>query len=1766
MDSYGKHGLGFSGALSMASIRDVVKARGSLDGVRLPSEIDELLAALNIIEPAAAPFSGDFSGKVVPGRNLDLFGFGSFSVDPGLPPIDFELKTFPAPATGFRCDLTLGDRLKLPDALKPATVTVAGNKSSLTANGNGPVIITGVFAARIEGSSSNPATLRFVVPGSNAAVVTVQLKPPAVLFGDSGFGIDFTGGLVIDSSITEAPAPAVKPGPEVTPAWQGIAVRNAKFYFPDSVPLLSGRPLEIEFALGNPVGIDARCQAQLAADAGRPAVTANFEWHDPLASSLAMCLPTLIEAIVEFPVRGQAANLSDVGSPGVINIDGVEKLTVRGRFARDLRIAPPVLSFSLGFDRSGPDGLIAIHAEPGFGPAKVFVTAGALAVAFMADSVRHDAPSGDATGTTLHALLVAASGLSAILTKKGKLVVHGVEIEGASGPATKKLRLRVDYSVDVAVSVPQIGTLSIGIDPDVPMRVRYRNVAMEVDFESSGLDRFHLSYSGADFGVEDPGKWLVNSPGSLLDVLGTRSGHGSTWFEIDLRFALDLGPIKVSGATVRTTFDAGGSPSVSLRGLEARVEIPALVSGSGQASLQEKGFEAALSATLVPLQVGAIGFIGFEDAGDFQKILLGFAVDLPGPIPLLNTGLGIFGFQGVFGINCMPKPIPNDRDATDELLAWKPWTPGGMPASRGDLTIGLGASIGTVPDLGFAFSSKALVVVAVPDFAIRVSVEGRILSSPVKLAELNSPPPIGPRLLGAIAVDSSQMLIAIRGEFEIERLFKVLIPFGARFPFVGNDWYVHLGADGHGSPLRGPGPISVTVLPGLLNVGASAYLMIHGDGIDDFAGLKKNLGGFAIGFGFEWRQSLGFVIVRLDLHAGLAVGLATSPMMFLGHGELDGSLHLGPISLGVSAGVDMQVGPGSDLWAHIHVCGEVDLFFFSISGCADLDVGSLSTVVPDPTDWPLKRLCLTDRFYGDAIDGSSTRESAPIVWPDAIPILEFAHGPDCALADGPFLDKLTLELGGKRIWKGTFAGDGAFGSDDLKYTFSMTTLSLVEVNGAAENPAGDDLWASWQVPKHVSGDRPGARELALLTWQPHLWTKALPDGGKQLQPDPLGTIVNHCHIDLLPIPWWALGGEATRQGDAWDLPPEYSWNRKFASVFHATVTVEFGGRPLTAEGIYGLSLSAAFDLTSAVQFAASVVAAGREFLGALRLPSVLGRPELWDLDPAAEDLKITARIGFSTTVLQPAIAALVDPWNPQRRSMQVTGQALDGSDVPFRAEVAPGPGGQDIVVFRPEIENKFKGATIRYDARMRIDLLGVLGLTFEAQAAVSQSKKGAQAGSGDISAAAGALGGGESLLKPGTLYRIDVGQLAVGVRPGGTPKTFNGPARSFWFQTAPVPPPPAPSPNPRPLPSVADIYRIRALNSPPAKPRDLFDPAYLQRYVLGFTPRDRTQNWFCDDPVSGHFKVDYIAQFVKLYGRDLELQCRRTDTPPERPGLLQRFPAADLVKLTDPWRANASDRRLIERDVSPRGNCPLPGAGATLPGKPLLEPLGTYDLAIVFPTPGVEGSGNVIPGVVFTTSRWRNAGELLLGLGFVRSGQTAVPAFGDGDVAISQPALPAGEFVGDAQFEATMAGLGLSRWPLPPTNALRRLLSIGPVSPGVPAGRTSLLWTKTASGWRLVGALLEALEPIHRPARAPGEIARLSIVGISHAGVAFSTVVRDASGSRILFVSSSPISAESSLELIVDEQAIPVGAPNAVVRNSYFLSINSAPRFAEEIP
>ncbi len=1708
------------------TLGSILRDSGVTAHVIIPPQLMTLLDSLFLQPPnipVPLPPIGPLTGKIRAGMEQSLPGFASLGIDPTGPDVDFTLVV--GTGSSFRIDLTFQDALKLPAALHGARVVLGQNEKHLEQLvPDTRVLLKNALVVRIAGDAVRPASLRILLPGAENALIPLRCQPEAWTWGDSGFGLNLPNGIVVDDTPLEAPEPPVDPSSPFASenlAWRGISIRGAELYLPEKTPLIGKMPIPVDLEIGSPAGMDARTVVTVPAEGDRPEILATVEWHDPVATTLAIP-PTSVELVAKWQIHGSETTFDETP----VRLAGGNPLIVRGRYARDPRDGQ--IRFNLSVEAGGEDGLVSVSAEPGEVVANTFVTATALATAIMADAQTNNDPERDPSGTSLLLLLGAAGALSKSLMRKGKVVVHGTQIEGDVAVANSPLRLRVDYSVDMVINGIRLGTaLGITMNDKVPMRVRYRNVLLEVDFQKEGLKRFHLSFAGASVLVEDPGGWLVNSHGSLLDVIGTRSGHGSTWFEVDLRFALDLGPVKVSGATIRATFDDPGVPNLELRGLDARLDVPGLVTGRGYGQVSQAGFEAGMAAEIVPLGLSTEAYLKIQT----PEVVIQLGLDLPGPIPLANSGLGLFGLGGLVGINSKPKlRTPQEiPDPVERQLLWR-HSPPETIAERTSMLLGLGAVIGTVPDLGFAFSSKAMILVVTPNLAMRASLDSKLLAERAKMAELGTVTPTGGlRVLGLLVVDQDGIALSLRGEFMIKRLLQVTIPIAAYYPYGKNNWFLRIGSDSVDN--RGPGPIQALLLPEFLDIKGYAYLMLHGDGITNLGNTGLSLNGFALGMGFGFDMLIPMGIIFLEMSAQAVVGIATKPFMFIGLGSLQGTLHLGPFSLGVSSEVKFQVGPGDQRVFYLKVCGEIDLWFTTLRGCVEIGTSTIRDGVPDPMDPVLAGVSLMDWQGGRvAVPVSSTDSPGdppselPAVWPDALPVLEFAIGPSHADSTGI----------SARINK-AFAGDGMAGSDELRYMYSLSRLELQEFDPQSGSWSPAELkdvpsWGAWQVPKHGGSNLPGARELVLLSGELHHWTRKLTNGGKGLPTNPTKVIGDLCGADNQPVRGWVLGYQANAGSppSQWHLPSEGSWLQRFYSVFDAEVSTIYQELDLDVYTVHpDLAIHPLHPGGPSV-FPEPVAAGERLFSGGLLLPHLAPEGDI----VLSEELFPTATLTFSEPLKGMEVYILVPEGASQNHVLEAFGRDVNGVGVSLQRRDEPSSlPGTMVIAFSETSGRELTQVEIAFALTLPVLVLGVSGFTRLAQQAATQATNATRQATEQLTQLHHLKPAARRpMLKADTTYKLIVEVERKGQRKNQQAVIFQTQKSAFYFKTAPQEP--------------EEIHLTLPIWLNIFQKTDTFDPSYLQRYIKGWTPADHTQHWFRNDPVEIHFSVDHIAGMLEMYKHGIKVEVLRTDTPPGHPDGGSAFGVDSMHSLQLVSLMSAADRELVtigQTLIQSGLACRLPVPGASQGGRLLLEPNAQYDAVASFPKLNGGVAPRVIPGIHFGTSRYLDVPDLLRALGFESAGAVAGRVTGDIQV---NPPMGITNAEGDRAVELALEQLGLQSWP------------------AVQVARTSALWQRGEDAWLLAGVLMEAPEPIQRFDET-AQRWRLRIDGVLCGAHTFEIVRRNASGSLFLFLTGAPFVPVAPLELKGHEIApsAPAGADEKAI--SAFSSVASVPAFLE---
>ena len=307
-----------------------------------------------------------------------------------------------------------------------------------------------------------------------------------------------------------------------------------------------------------------------------------------------------------------------------------------------------------------------------------------------------DPPVDEADGATLRFIAVGALLPTAFLLTRGDepvirnvdVTLNGVsfEVDTQEGPFgdPEAVRFKLDYSVSFEVHETTFGLRS-KTDPVSgkvsKMTARFREVGLELrdlgEIESPGdigFDNFHLLFDpskGGSIDIVDPGAFDLDGPlGKLLGITAARIGHGSLFFEFDMAFLLDLGVVEVSQATLRISFGEDG-PSAELRGLKVGVDIDHVVVGEGELKVLDGGqINAALDLDIVPAGVKASGRLDLLPQADFTAAGLALEVEYSTGLPLGSTGLGIYGFFGLFGAN-MARNV--DRLAPNRVTAELAW-------------------------------------------------------------------------------------------------------------------------------------------------------------------------------------------------------------------------------------------------------------------------------------------------------------------------------------------------------------------------------------------------------------------------------------------------------------------------------------------------------------------------------------------------------------------------------------------------------------------------------------------------------------------------------------------------------------------------------------------------------------------------------------------------------------------------------------------------------------------------------------------------------------------------------------------------------------------------------------------------------------------------------------------------------------------------------------------------------------------------------------
>jgi hypothetical protein len=1751
------------------SIKTILQDHGVLAHVALSTELDILLSSLTPAPdpPMAHPSPGIWTGDVIIDLNQNKNPLPGFDFHLGLPtdslgkvPFKLKLDSDGTDATKFWFWLILTKEERIYAGFKfveklPGLGLTAAKISGDATDGWELVPIPGMElmltcpvgeagsqpapSLLVYGDPDKPVSMRFT-PDTDPTegIITLGFNSEAVLFGSSKVGFVCPKFILDDSDVNAGIGQGVQgldpPLAHIDaddPSWRGFLARNLDFYLPKSVPFFGGQPIKGYFAVPTGAGgiqllIETKVSKQdpVGGASRRPEFKIRIECMDPTATGLTGLVPTMIRASIQLPLKKDAPTAA-----GGFQFMGGEPVIGTATFSRDPVNDPGTMKVAVGISSQGPLGIVSVTSTKVVDINKIFNIAAGMATALVATG----AIPKDASGKSILALVAAAGGvLSNLFEPDSQFVLHGAEIESAGHglPAGEEVALSLDYSVSMLVKSLQVpgGSLSISMLDDQPMRIRIRRVTMTINMKKSGLDMFDLDFDKATMEVENPGAWQLEGLQQIFDVIGSRSGRGSAWIEVDLRFKLNLGPIKVSGLTIRSTLDEGGHPIVSITGIAAGIELDGLIDGDGAVHLIKGGFEASLGVSIVPIQFTADATVVYArpDPNGPPYIFLELSAELPAAIPLASTGLGLFALEGMFGVSLLPDYGVDDDNPVMRQLRWHHKQLADFTQSPGNLLFGLGAVVGTLPDYGFTFSSKAEIVVTAPDVSVRGALNGTVMRPRLPITAPSDVVVPGISFIGFIGVTAEAIDFAVVGSMDFRPLLQIRVPFAGHYPIQGDtsDWYTYLGADGYKGQGREIGPISAKVLPDILGIEADAYLMTRGKGIAGWPVVAPFVDlpdGFVIAFGFAVHSQFGLrPIAWAELFLGLDLLLIPDPLMFAGLGRASGGLHLGPFSLGVSAEVKFMA-TQADVYLWVQVTGRIELLFFDVEGTVTIAFGGTEPkpFLPPPEIHPLDvyeiapdgsrhKTGVTAAFTDDTYrklntlteDPNAAEAEANRVWPDILISIPFAFPIDVTV------DPTQCKFDGIK-GHGEPHVSKPLGTDLLKYRWQLASFTLFDVTNTANKFTGGTvvnkpMVARWQVPRG-SAD---ATELMLFTLTGDLWVNRRADQGKDVG-DPISTESNICQFAPAPKPAWAIGRLGRHLDAAYLLPQSpLSFDPLVSQV---RVVVHHFGIPEAGNEV---ALDSAFSVPTAYSLQPGGIwsfdkqldlGLDRTFGGAFQSPW-LDKPAELAIDRGYADPFTDGEMW--EFFWQRLHLELIDSVTEGRLVVVGSKELFDGARISAtdstganwqRDVITDLPDGQLVALFRqPDGQGSTNLLRVTWPIGEKLSIVGLRGMSDVAVEVAKQQAAAAAALAGKKATAAqngpDDVDDARTILDPNHTYRIDIGMHWIGDRyetgkPDPADTQSGDTLHQLFFATTPK--------GSGTLPILVGapghtklLYLVQ----------NVFEPELLERYLAGYEPGQSEQFRFYKDRIATHWKQSHVVGLAKKYGFEISTAVRRID----RPGAQYANPL--LLLPTWAFGDNAGFMSAVDRArlaAASLSVCEQRTPGATGSVTPTLEPEAWYE--VYASVSAVDVSKGRLRGVTFKTSRWGDPAEMLVALGFSVGGVAASDKVTVGDLAVPTSTIGGDAIVldNDQAFQNALGDLGLAGWPV------------------ATAPRQSRLWTSDgAGGWLFAGFMLESPEPVHRPGRLDYGQNSLGTAG----GHRFNRFRRDRSGSRLLYLTSTP--------------------------------------------
>lgn len=606
-----------------------------------------------------------------------------------------------------------------------------------------------------------------------------------------------------------------------------------------------------------------------------------------------------------------------------------------------------------------------------------------------------------------------------------------------------------------------------------------------------GLDFHSFKISITKFGIgrePDGRKWIGFSGGVKL-VDGLPAG------------------VSVDGLRITCDEDWSGTPKVTLQGVGIELEIKDVLYFKGAVAFRndpgDRRFDGAIKLELKSLKFKIDGEFVVGNTVSYRYMALYLAVDLPVGLPILSTGLAVFGMEGLFARRMAPnKPPTEPWYAIGSAPCWYKKVKTGVLPLRDtnkwntdpDATaLGIGLTFGTLSDNGHTLSARALFVGVFPGPILMIDGAANLLKDRSKLGE----DPLF-RTLAVYDGKAGSLLVGLDISYKYDgatgKLIKLSAGTEAYYEFANPmAWRINLGLKT---------PREQRIQARIFNMfDANAYLMLNA---------RQVAMGCWVGYDQNW--SFGPLKVALSAWMESNVVVSFKPIQFYGDMALHGGVELSAFGFGFSLTVDARV--EAEVFHPKHLLAELDVTLNlpaplpkkkrRLTAHCRIEFGPTPTQPPIPlalksvsiehmkvsTTWPLpagKGLLKPD--YDDG-QGFLTAASAnidqlpaniPVVPMDCRPSIHFSRNVHDVARIGAFVQIPDPES----EWIGD--PEKKQGSARVRYELTavvlerLTGISWTAVAGKGEGVSGmPELFGTWTPAAASSG--PGVAQNRLTLW------------------------------------------------------------------------------------------------------------------------------------------------------------------------------------------------------------------------------------------------------------------------------------------------------------------------------------------------------------------------------------------------------------------------------------------------------------------------------------------------------------------------------------------------------------------------------------------------------------------------------------------------------------------------------------------------------------